>query len=155
MFLFHTGSIKRNLFEYCSFSVRFQFRFHTGSIKRSCYRGKCREVCHRFDSILVRLKELIDEQPETFYQQFLFHTGPIKRQEQLEESVAFMRFYSILVRLKVGLPNDSDYAYLKFLFHTGSIKSQPIDLLDISLPSFLFHTGSIKRIAPIVLGLVY
>ena len=121
-FLFHTGSIKSPSSIHSQTGSR-TFLFHTGSIKRETFRHLLRSRHHGFYSILVRLKEdgvmSILDPMQSFYSilvrlkgksnhshkrtaqnEFLFHTGSIKRSSFRSKPCAEYSFYSILVRLK-------------------------------------------------------
>ncbi len=84
------------------------FQFHTGSIKREGgYSPFSDEVC--FNSILVRLKVLVDHTQEIEIPMFQFHTGSIKRALKVPEiMIEGVSFNSILVRLKAEDLHSND-----------------------------------------------
>ena len=109
-FRFHTGSIKSfmkpDTVMFASHNRR--FRFHTGSIKRHnrLFRHTARrDIGDSFDSILVRLKAVIEASTHSrsHNRQVRFHTGSIKSTENTFKSETSVLF--------------------RFRFHTGSIKS--------------------------------
>ena len=101
VFLFHTGSIKRQRSSLPKAKVSSSFLFHTGSIKRMTHTGKSMP-CERFYSILVRLKDCRlswRSFPGIGFYSILVRLKGDTTAGSLQESVS--GFYSILVRLKV------------------------------------------------------
>ena len=119
-FQFHTGSIKRSeifrraldFYGFNSILVRLKvepaeghvpvalFQFHTGSIKRVAVLLLLHRCRLRFNSILVRLKEIDLPSDITVLSMFQFHTGSIKSWPLYRIILFDQRFNSILVRLK-------------------------------------------------------
>ena len=79
-------------------------------------------------------------------QSFRFHTGSIKRKNDLPiRSRKMKSFDSILVRLKEHQYQTKSSDIVSFRFHTGSIKRKVSLISFPKLFWFRFHTGSIKR----------
>ena len=129
-FRFHTGSIKSNRVSHrwCSTRSCFDsilvrlkvdnpsvfhvqgigtFRFHTGSIK-SKHLFPVGYGYFRFDSILVRLKDVDSRHVLLPLLGFRFHTGSIKSSHLTSNCIGNLCFDSILVRLKVDLVHGCD-----------------------------------------------
>ena len=100
-----------------------QFQFHNGSIKSRVGRGPEPEE-KRFNSTMVRLKDLCLIFNQFRFFVFQFHNGSIKRN-------AFVA--------TVYVPSE-------FQFHNGSIKSAGKGYWAYLISqAFQFHNGSIKR----------
>ena len=76
-FQFHTGSIK-SAESRESARIHLRFQFHTGSIKRKSVSLILQQTVPSFNSILVRLKDWVEDRRTDDYGQFQFHTGSIK-----------------------------------------------------------------------------
>ena len=112
----------------------------------------------RFYSILVRLKgDNCNGHRVARTDQFLFHTGSIKRIHLPPVAITLKRFYSILVRLKVrtALPSDKRRAP-RFYSILVRLKVSVAKITESSI-SFLFHTGSIKSswVTPFGIDLIF
>ena len=99
-----------------------------------------------FNSILVRLKVKPGDNINISAYMFQFHTGSIKRLDQVVLVWPELSFNSILVRLKARHATTLGTTLSTFQFHTGSIKSNhPLQRCNVIF-KFQFHTGSIKRL---------
>ena len=76
------------------------FQFHTGSIKSAQLSKYVPEPFRRFNSILVRLKEVGGPMCSSDWDTFQFHTGSIKSSRLADLEQMMHSFNSILVRLK-------------------------------------------------------